>query len=231
MNNLVIYQQFFTNADCYKRAVVQNPNGIQVHSTGANNPRLKRYVQPDDGLLGYNSAKNSHNRPNITVCANAYIGKLNNGDVAIYQTLPWDYRCWLSGSGNNGNANRKGYIGFEVCEDGLNNEEYFSKAVMEQSTLLVAYLCNKFNISINNVRSHHELHLLGLASNHKDIDHWLKKFDLTMADYRNEIMKKMKEGVRVSYNNKKDLPVINLTEQNLLALQAQVKELLLFLNT
>ena len=61
MNQLTIYRQYFTNTDCYKAGVIQKPIGIQVHSTGANNPYLKRYVQPNDGRLGVNSNKNDHN--------------------------------------------------------------------------------------------------------------------------------------------------------------------------
>ena len=34
------------------------PKGIMVHSTGAENPWLKRYVGPDDGLLGKNQYNN-----------------------------------------------------------------------------------------------------------------------------------------------------------------------------
>ena len=76
MVNLKIYKHYFTNTDCYKAAVIQESKGVQVHSTGANNPYLKRYVQPDDGRLGKNNNKNDHNRPGLDVCANAYIGKL-----------------------------------------------------------------------------------------------------------------------------------------------------------
>jgi len=40
----------FVNNDCYKAGRTITPKGIMVHSTGANNPNLKRYVGPDDGL-------------------------------------------------------------------------------------------------------------------------------------------------------------------------------------
>jgi len=43
--------------ECYKAGNKITPKGIIVHSTGANNPNLKRYVRLDDGLLG----KNQHN--------------------------------------------------------------------------------------------------------------------------------------------------------------------------
>ena len=47
----------FTNSDCYKKGDIIIPKGIMVHSTGANNPNLKRYVGPNDGLLGENTNK------------------------------------------------------------------------------------------------------------------------------------------------------------------------------
>lgn len=76
MKKLIIHRLYFKQSDCYKSAFKQTPTGIQVHSTGSNNPYLKRYVQPNDGLLGENKNNNSHNRSGVTVCANAYIGKL-----------------------------------------------------------------------------------------------------------------------------------------------------------
>lgn len=199
MRELIIYRQFFTKADCYKRKTIQQPKGVQVHSTGANNSYLKRYVQPDDGRLGVNPNNNSHNKSGLDVCANAYIGKLNNGTPAIYQTLPWNYRCWLSGSSTKGNANKLGYIGFEICEDNLQNEDYFRAAVMGLSVNLVAYLCLEYNIPLSNVHDHKELHQMGLASNHADIRHWLTKYNLTMDDYRAEVQAAINEGVKVTY--------------------------------
>jgi toxin secretion/phage lysis holin len=50
-----------TNNDCYKAGKTITPKGIMVHSTGANNPNLKRYVGPDDGLLGVNQYGNHWN--------------------------------------------------------------------------------------------------------------------------------------------------------------------------
>ena len=54
-------QTSFTNNDCYKAVGWMIPKGIMVHSTGANNPNLKRYVGPDDGLLGVNQYGNHWN--------------------------------------------------------------------------------------------------------------------------------------------------------------------------
>ena len=147
MKHLTIYRLYFTDSDCYKRGIRQTPKGVQVHSTGANNPMLKRYVGPDDGRLGDNPNRNYHNRPGGNVCASAYIGQLQDGTVAVYQALPWDYRCWLSGSGKYGNANNVGYIGFEICEDNLENEQYFNEAVRETSVIFTAYLCQMMGVT------------------------------------------------------------------------------------
>ena len=35
-----------TASDCYKAGQTIKPKGVMVHSTGANNPNLRRYVQP-----------------------------------------------------------------------------------------------------------------------------------------------------------------------------------------
>ena len=53
-----------TNNACYKAGRKITPKGVMVHSTGANNPNLKRYVGPDDGKLGYNQYGNHWNQDN-----------------------------------------------------------------------------------------------------------------------------------------------------------------------
>lgn len=199
MTDLTIYRRYFYNAKCYNEAPLQTVKGVQVHSTGANNPWLKRYVQPDDGRLGVNANGNSHNNPSSTVCASAYIGKQASGEVAVYQVLPWNQRCWLSGKGPNGNANKLGYVGFEICEDSKLNEEYFRKA-MDAAMLLTAYLCQAFSLNPDiAVQDHSELHDAGLASNHGDITHWLRLYDLNMDDFRDGVKEKMEEEISVTY--------------------------------
>ena len=128
----------------------------------------------------------------------------------MYQTLPWDCRCWLSGSGSNGNANRLGYIGFEICEDNNENEEYFNEAVRGAAVLLTAYLCREFGFTpwstlttpvgdAYAVEDHAGLHRLGLASDHSDIEAWLKKFGYTFKDFRYWVQVALEEGVKVQY--------------------------------
>ena len=51
----------FTENACYKAGRKITVKGIMVHSTGANNPWLKRYVGPDDGKLSKNQYNNHWN--------------------------------------------------------------------------------------------------------------------------------------------------------------------------
>lgn len=201
-HELTIYRRYFYDSECYNAATHIVPAGVQVHSTGAPNSYLKRYVQPDDGRLGVNPNHNSHNRPGLLECGSAYIGRLDNGTVAVYQALPWDYKCWLSGSGKKGNANEMGYLGFEICEDSRENRDkaYFEDAVMDKSVLLTAYWCQEYGIDVDEaVRDHAELAKAGLASDHEDIGHWIEAFGLTMDDYRKAVKEAMADGVRVKY--------------------------------
>lgn len=72
----------FTGNACYKAGRTITVKGIMVHSTGANNPNLCRYVGPDDGLLGKNQYGNHWNQDTPDqrqVCVHGFIGKLNQG--------------------------------------------------------------------------------------------------------------------------------------------------------
>ena len=190
-----------TNNDCYKTARKMTPAGIGVHSTGANNPYLKRYVQPDDGILGYNSYNNSWNRSGLTKCVHAFIGLDKNGVVRCYQTLPFNICCWGIGNGSKGSYNyNPAYIQFEICEDDLTNETYFNQA-FDLAAEFCAYLIKEYNLSIDNVVSHHEAHLRGYGCNHGDCDHWLKKFGKDMDWFRNKVKAKLGEETNKDTNN------------------------------
>ena len=81
----------FTENACYKASKKITVKGIMVHSTGANNPWLKRYVGPDDGKLGknqYNNHWNTYHPGGREVCVHGFIGKLADGTVGTVQTLP-----------------------------------------------------------------------------------------------------------------------------------------------
>ena len=186
-------QCLLTKNPCYKAAKKITPKGIVVHSTGANNPNLKRYLGPDDGLIGKNTYNNHWNKSSVKKCVHAFIGKDKNKDVQVYQTLPFNYASWGVGSGKKGSYNyNPAYIQFEICEDALKDEKYFNEA-FGLAIEFCAYLCEKFNISIDNIVSHHEAYLKGYGSNHGDCDHWLKKFGKNMDWFRSEVEKKLKK--------------------------------------
>lgn len=184
-------QCMLKNNECYQKNRTITPKGVMVHSTGANNPNLKRYVQPDDGKLGVNNNGNHWNqlRPaGLQVCVHAFIGKRADGSVATYQTLPWTTRGWhCGGEGNNT------HIGFEICEDDLSSADYFSK-VYQEAVELTAYLCKTFQLDPMKdgvVICHSEGAQRGIASNHADVMHWFPKFGKNMDTFRADVKKKM----------------------------------------
>lgn len=165
------------------------PKGIVVHSTGANNPNLKRYIGPDDGKLGKNQYNNHWNRPGLSTCVHGFVGKDSKGKVCTYQTLPTNICAWGVGNGSKGSYNyNPAYLQFEILEDGLTDKSYFDK-VMKESQELCAKWCKEHKISVNNIVSHAEAHKKGYGSNHADCDYWLKKFGKDMNWFRSEVSK------------------------------------------
>lgn len=195
------------------------PKGIVVHSTGVNNTSLKRYIGPNDGRLGVNLYNNHWNRPDVSKCVHAFIGKDKKGAVCTYQTLPLDICAWGVGRGSKGSYNyNPAYLQFEILEDNLKDEKYFNK-VMKEAQELCAKWCKEFDIPVNKVISHKEAHSKGYGSNHSDCDHWLAKFGRDMKWFRNEVKKilnsppkntisvgdkvKIRDGVTIYYDGKK----------------------------
>ena len=179
-----LHKLILTNNACYKAGRTITPKGIMVHSTGANNPNLKRYVGPDDGLLGKNQYNNHWNQDKPDgrqVCVHAFIGKLADGNIAIYQTLPWNHRGWHAG----GSANDT-HIGFEICEDGLTDASYFS-AVYKEAVELCVYLCKQYGLTEKDIICHSEGYKLGISSNHGDVMHWFPKHSKSMDTFRADV--------------------------------------------
>lgn len=191
---------------CYAAQQKMIPSGIVVHSTGANNTALCRYVQPDmtdpDRIailadIGKNRYNNDWNRPGKQACVHAFIGKNASGVVEVYQTLPWNICAWGVGNGKKGSYNfSPAYLQFEICEDGLKDRAYFS-VVMDHAIDLCVYLAELFRIPTEKVISHHEAYLQGYGCNHADIDHWLKKQGTTMAWFREQVDARRNHKYRV----------------------------------
>ena len=186
-----LYQQFLTRNACYTAGKALKPIGVMVHSTGADNPYLSRYVLGNEEI-GFNRNGNHWNQSNaewkqkfgdaLNKCAHAFIGKTVNNEVAVVQTLPWEMRGWHAGM----SAGNSRYIGFEICEDGLADPEYF-KQTYNTAVELTAMLCKKFGLNPledGAVICHAEGFRRGVASNHGDVLHWWSKFDHTMDMFR-----------------------------------------------
>lgn len=190
-----------TENDCYKTAGKITPIGVVVHSTGANNPNLKRYIQPthtnafyDDLIrkIGVNKNHNDWNRAGVDKCVHAMIGRLEDGTISTIQTLPSFIRGWHVGKGKYGSYNNS-HLSFEICEDNLKDKDYFDK-VMKEAQELCAMWCEIYEwnpLEEGRVISHHEAHMKGYASNHGDIDAWLKIYGLDMNWFRQEVKKIM----------------------------------------
>lgn len=194
-----------TQSTCYKGTRKFTPKGVLWHSTGANNPTLKRYVQPDDNAkdkaewlakLGKNQYGNDWNHIDRQAGMNFWIGKLADGTVAAVQTMPWDYRPWGCGSGSKGSCNDT-HIQFEICEDALTDASYFN-ACYQEACEMTAYLCKMFGIDpqgtidykglkVPTIIDHIGSHNMGLGSNHGDVQHWSKRYGKTMANVRNDV--------------------------------------------
>ena len=193
---------FLTKNECYKEGTKikgGKPTGIVVHSTGANNAYVKRYVQPLEtdkdyktiiADLGVNQYGNDWNRATADVCVHAFMGKNAKGEIVTYQTLPFDICCWGVGSGKNGsyNYNPTARVQFEICEDGLTDKTYFD-AVFKEAIEFCAYLCKTYGFGVDKISSHYESYKQGYGSNHGDCDHWLKKFGKDMDWFRAEVQK------------------------------------------
>lgn len=186
-----IIQQYLTKNDCYRAGRTIRPQGVMVHSTGANNPSVARYV-PGDDVIGRNQYGNDWDRPGLEKCAHAFVGRFADGSVGTVQTLPWNRRGWHCGRGKNGSANDT-HISFEICEDGLEDASYF-EAVYQEAVELTTYLCKKYSLdplADGVVICHREGYQRGIASNHKDVLHWFPKFGKTMDDFRADVARWM----------------------------------------
>ena len=194
-----------TENDCYQMGQHITPKGVMVHSTGANNPTLKRYVQPLEGstdhdgliaLLGYNRNGNDWNRPGTNACVHAFIGKLADGSVASVQALPWNMRGWHAGNGTTRPSANNTHISFEICEDDLTDRDYFNQ-VYQEAVELTAYLCGLYGLDPleeETVVCHSEGYRLGMASGHADVEHWFPRFGKTMDDFRADVKTEMEDA-------------------------------------
>ena len=187
-----LYTALLTQNDCYRKGKYIKPRGVMVHSTGCNNPYLRRYVSPGDERIG--EPLSTHwNQGGVGACVHAMIGKAADGSVGTYQTLPWNMRGWHCGRSGNDT-----HIAFEICEDNLADKGYF-RTTYQAAVELTAHLCQLYHLDPQAdgvVLCHSEGYARGIASNHADVMHWWGKFGVSMDDFRRDVAEKMKGGER-----------------------------------
>ncbi len=191
-------QQYLTRNDCYRAGKTIRVKGVMLHSTGANNPNVSRYV-PGDGEIGRNTGGNHWDQPG-KLCVHAFVGKFVDGGVGTVQTLPWNRRAWHCGSGRKGSGNDT-HIAFEICEDGLTDPAYF-QAVYWEAVELTAMLCREYGLdplADGVVICHAEGCKRGIASNHGDVLHWFPRHGKNMDDFRADVAQTMKGEQEMSY--------------------------------
>ena len=194
MNIITCYQ---TKNPCYRKGTPMKPVGIVVHSTGANNPHLCRYVDCPE-RLGVNRYGNHWNRPEAATLVHGAIGLDKEGFVTVVNTLPYTMAAWGVGKGSKGSYNYDptGHIQFEMCEDDLTDRSYFDQ-VMETAVAYCARLCREYGLAAESIVSHKEAHAQGYASNHGDPENWMGRFGMTMEDFRARVRAKLKGEVTI----------------------------------
>ena len=186
----ITFEAYARNNGAFKAARPMphgSPAGIIIHSTGANNPNLKRYVNAPE-ICGDNPYKNYFDRSDSDVCPHAVIGKDKNGEVKAAKLLPWNVCCWGCGSGSKGSYNYSpAYIQIEIAEDALNDRAYFEEAFGLAADLCQRLMKNYPTIKPGNIISHKEACARGYASNHGDPENWLARFGKNMDWFRSQV--------------------------------------------
>ena len=123
-----LHECILTRNDCCRRGTPLVPRGVMVlHSTGANNPYLRRYVQPDDGELGKNRYDNDWNRPDSGASTHFWAkGRRRHrglSDAAV------EVQAWHCGRSGN-----RTHLAFEICEDGLDDWPFLRRCTAKPSS-------------------------------------------------------------------------------------------------
>ena len=175
------------------------PAGILVHSTGAPNPNLRRYVDAQ-GLLGPNKYGNHWNRPGLKKSPHIFCGLDKDGHMAACEVLPLDIACWGCGAGRKGSFNYPphAYIQIEFCEGEITDTQYFNTGYA-YLVELVADLCRRYGFTVDKVCSQREAAAMGYASNHGDPESYFYNFGEDMDKFRSRVAAKLAERTDIIY--------------------------------
>lgn len=196
-----LYETPQTKNAAYIKARPINPIGIFVHSTGASNATLKRYVDAP-ALLGTNLYGNHWNKTTATKAVHAFIGLDKNKEVAVCHCLPYNIACWGAGGGSKGsyNYNPQAHVQFEICEDNAprsgkaptqDQRDYYNAAFLAAEEYC-AYLCKLLNLSPQSIVGHYEAAKRGYANNHSDPANWMSIYGDSMDNFRSRVAARLK---------------------------------------
>lgn len=199
---LTIKKSFLTENPYYKKAVKIAVRNLVLHSVGVGQPSAEVFL------------KNWNKITYTRACVHAFIDA-NSG--VVYQTMPWDWRApHAGGSWLNGNS-----IGVEMCESSyikyIGQTDRFTitnhaaalahaKVTYMSAVELFAYLCLRFNLNpLEDILSHNEGRLQGLASPHSDPEHYWDQLGTgyTMDGFRKDVANAMDGEVTVTVTEQK----------------------------
>lgn len=190
--SLEIIQAYFTKHRSYqgKRRSI-TPVGVLVHSTGAVNRELRRYVDSPE-RLGKNLYNNHWNKSTASKSVHAFIGYDKAKKVIVAETLPPDRACWGCGGGKKGSFNYDphAYLQFEICQGSNTDSAYYWEAIGVAEEYC-AHLCRLYGWSAAQITSHKEACAAGYASNHGDPQSYMKHFGDSMDKFRARVQARL----------------------------------------
>ena len=198
--SITIIKAHQTKNRCYQQGRKVTHTCFLVHSTGAVNRNLKRYVDAPDEL-GKNQYGNHWNTEKADKAVHAFIGWDKDQKIAVAECLPLDISCWGSGSGRNGSCNRT-HVQFEICQ-GSDTDEAYYKAAIAAAEAYCAHLCKLKGFTADDIISHKEAAEAGKASNHGDPDVWMKKFGDSMDQFRARVAARLGGKVTITQQEAK----------------------------
>ena len=208
------YISWQTKNRCYQQARSADQTGILVHSTGAVNRQLRRYVD-DEADLGRNAYGNHWNRASVSKCMHAFVGLDKDGEIAVVQTLPYAWACWGCGKGKNGSFNYDptAHIQFEICQGSDTDSDYYHAAI-EAAEAYCAELCRLYGWTAERIVSHREAARAGYAGNHGDPESWMRHFGDDMDAFRARVAARLRTEQRLR------VTISNLTAEQAAVLQS-----------
>ena len=179
-----------TKNDCYNETEdFEDLQGFMLHSTSTPG------VMAADWYDAWN-----HEDPDAAV--HAFVD-----DKEVCSYLPLDQTSWHARQPANSL-----FISVEMCEpegfyyneyneacdyDVLKNSQFFY-STWDNAALYMAYLCQLYGMTEDNVLSHKEGGEQGLATNHSDPDDWFELHGATMDEFRAQVAEYLEEGVTVT---------------------------------